>query len=101
MKVIITPAAKNDIAAISDYISADNPGRAVTFAAELLESCQDLADMPRAFPLVPRYEKTEIRRRPHGRYLIFYHVDRDRIYVIHIIHAARDYERVLFPEAPD
>ena len=57
-----------------------------------------MLDAPRAYPLVPRYEHFGIRRRPFGRYLIFYRVNEDAIEIIHILHGARDYEAILFPE---
>jgi len=71
-------------------------------ARELRERCESLLDAPRGYPLVPRYEHFGIRRRPFGRFLIFYRVGRDAIEVIHILHGARDgardYESLLFPE---
>ncbi|MEH2524525.1 plasmid stabilization system protein ParE [Bradyrhizobium sp. AZCC 2176] len=48
-------------------------------------------------PLAPRYEHLGIRRRPFGRFLIFYRVNKDAIEVVHILHGARDYEFLLFP----
>lgn len=53
--------------------------------------------MPHAFPLVPRHAASGIRRRPHGRYLIFYRVAAERIDVLHILNGAQDYEDILFP----
>jgi toxin ParE1/3/4 len=47
---------------------------------------------------VPRYEQFGIRRRPFGNYLIFYRVGPDAIEVVHILHRARDFEPLLFPE---
>ena len=35
---------------------------------------------------------------PHGDYLILYHVLNDTIEVLHIIHGARDYKRLLGPK---
>lgn len=57
-----------------------------------------LADMPRAFPLVPRFERLGIRRRVHGKYLILYMVTDDMITIVRIVHAARNYGRLLLPE---
>jgi hypothetical protein len=37
---------------------------------ELYPLCLDIADMPQAWPVVPRYEHHGIRRKVHGRYLI-------------------------------
>jgi plasmid stabilization system protein ParE len=47
--------------------------------------------------LVPRYEKHDIRHRVHGNYLIFYRVEAGKVIVIHILHGAMDYAKVLFP----
>ena len=57
MRVVITAAAKADLIAIGEFIRPHNPARAATFIDELLDRCHDLADMPRAYPLVPRYEQ--------------------------------------------
>jgi toxin ParE1/3/4 len=69
--VVLTDEAKTDLERISDFIAVDNPLRAETFVGELLDRCLRLAEMPRAFPLVPRYEKTGIHRRPYENYLAF------------------------------
>jgi len=69
---------------------------ALKFVQEL--KCDSLADAPRGYPLMPRYEHLGIRRRPFGNYLIFYRVGADAIEVVHILHGARDYEPLLFPE---
>ena len=96
MKVVITAAAKADLLAIRRYIEADNPSRAVSFVEELLDRCLALADTPRAYPLVPRYERFGIRRCVHGNYLIFYRLQTEQIEVIHILQGARDIEAILF-----
>jgi toxin ParE1/3/4 len=54
--------------------------------------------MPRAYPLVPRYEHLGVRRRSYRDYLIFYRIAGGRIEVLHVLHGARDYEPILFPE---
>ena len=97
MIVVITEAAETDLEAIGDWIAKDNPTRALTFVQELRHRCETLADAPSAYSLVPRYEHTGIRRRPHRDYLIFYRVAERRIEVIHVLHGARDYESILFP----
>ena len=96
MKVVITAAAKADLLAIRRYIEADNPTRAVSFVEELLNRCLALADTPRAYPLVPRYERFGIRRCVHGDDLIFYLLQPEQIEVIHVLQGARDIEALLF-----
>lgn len=98
MKVYITSAAEADLEVIADYIGRDNPVRASSFVRELYESCLGIADMPEAWPIVPRHEHHRIRRRVHGRYLIFYRVSNDRITILHVLSGAMDVEAILFPE---
>ena len=102
MNVIITSAARSDLAAIGDYIGRANPERAASFVGELLDRCEDLALMAERFQLVPRYAELGIRRRPYKGYLIFYRVTAVSVEVLHVAHGARDWQRLLFgEEAPD
>ncbi len=98
MIVVITDEAEADLEHIGDYIARDNPRRAISFVSELIARCDELADMPLAFPLVPRYEHFGIRRRVHGQYLIFYRIGTERIDILHILNGAQDVDAVLFPE---
>ena len=98
MKVLITDKAKADLDHIGDYIALDNPRHAITFVSELIDACRRLAEMPRAYPFVPRYEATDVRRRPFGNFLIFDRNGEDQIDVIHILNGAQNYETTMFPE---
>ena len=98
MKVVLTAEALGDLEQIGDYIAQDNPARAASVIDELLGKARQLGDLPQGFPLVPRYERLGIRRRVHGNYLIFYRAEADRVTIIHILHGARDYEALLFPD---
>jgi plasmid stabilization system protein ParE len=98
VNVIISEEAEADLIRIGDYIALDNPRRSISFVSELLDKCRSLADMPSAFPLVPRYEHFGIRRRQHGDYLIFYRIGETQIDVIHILNGAQNYENILFPD---
>lgn len=99
MIVHLLPAAIVDLENASDYIALDNPRRTVTFIQELRDKCLSLADMPYAFPVVPRYERFGIRHRIYGNYQIFYRVveSDERIDIVHILHSARNYAAILFP----
>lgn len=98
MIVELTAAAEADLESIGDYIAQDNPVRALSFVRELARSCLELVDMPEAWPIVPRYAHHGIRRRVHGRYLIFYRIGADRVTVLHILNGAMDVEAILFPK---
>ena len=99
MKVVLSDAAEADLERIGDYIAQDSPIRALSFVRELRELALRLADMATAFPLVPGYENHGIRRRARGNYLIFYRVEQEQVIIVHVVHGARDYEALLFPEA--
>ena len=98
MIVVVTAGAERDLEDIASYVAAQSPRSALMLIRGLREKCESLADTPRGYPLVPRYEHKGVRRRPFGNYLIFYRVGQDAIEVIHILHGARDYEPLLFPE---
>jgi plasmid stabilization system protein ParE len=50
---------------------------------------------PIAYALVPRYESIGIRRRIHGNYIIFYKIHQAQVFVLRILHGARDYGYLL------
>ncbi len=97
MKVVITEAAYADLLQIGRTIQADNPARAVTFVDELHDRCRRLGSMPLAYPLLPNWEASGVRRRPYRNYLIFYRVTATSVEILHVLHGARDYEAILFP----
>ena len=98
MRVVFAREAEADLTEIALFIARDNKPRALSFTRELRQAARQLGDMPRAFPLIPRYEHYGVRRRPYGNYLIFDRVEDDRLTVLHVLHGARDYERLLFPD---
>ena len=60
--------------------------------------------MPRHGPeseqlsMVPFRRADAIRRRVYGNYLIFYRTMSDAVEVLHVLHGARDYENLIFPD---
>ncbi|MCY1740714.1 type II toxin-antitoxin system RelE/ParE family toxin [Ensifer sp. SL37] len=96
MIVEFSGEAESDLEQIADYIAKDNPLRALAFVQELRARCEALAYGPLAFPLVPRYEGHNIRRRVHGNYLIFYRAEAERVLIVHVLHGALDYAALLF-----
>lgn len=98
MRIVFADIAEMDLENIGDYIALSNPFRAVSFVREIRAKCLDLAEVPRAFPLLSKHESTGIRRRVHGSYLIFYRIGGDVVEILRILHGATEYERALFPE---
>lgn len=98
MKVVLSEAAYDDLLAIGAFIKRDNLQRAATFVAELHARCRRLGTMPKAFPLLPDYEVTGVRRLPFKDYLIFYRIGSEAVEILHVLHGAQDYEPLLFQE---
>ena len=98
MNVVLSDAAKSDLREIALFIARDNKVRAKSFVRELREKALDVGKRPHVFPLVARYARHGIRRRGFGAYLIFYRVEDERVTIVRILHGARDYEALLFPD---
>lgn len=71
MKIVFSAAAKAGLRKIALYIARDNNARAISFVRELRTKAMDIAKMPRAVPLIPRYEHQGIRQRPYGKLPLF------------------------------
>jgi toxin ParE1/3/4 len=99
VRVALTDEAQRDLDEIGDWIAADSRRRALTFVAELRGACAGLADSPHRFQLIDRRESEDVRRRPYGNYLIFYRVRANTVQILRILHGARDYEALLFPDS--
>jgi len=100
VKVVLSRNAERDLENIGDWIANNNPDRALSFVSELLEACLSIGSTPRGYPLVDRQRDPTLRRRVHGNYLIFYDIGLQTVDILHVLHGARDYERIIFPEEP-
>jgi plasmid stabilization system protein ParE len=96
--VVITEAAWADMLGIGRAIQRANPQRAASFVAELYERCNSLSQFPASCPLAFDPKARGIRRLVHGDYLIFFRITGMMVEVLHMLHGAREYERLLFPE---
>jgi toxin ParE1/3/4 len=88
MRLSFSPKAALDLEEIGDYISRDNPTRALSFIDEIESHCQRIVETPAAFPfrndLAPGVQMTV-----HGRYLILFRALPDTIRIERIVHGAR------------
>ncbi len=99
MRVRISHAARAELETITSYIGLDSPARAGSFARELFERCVTLSTQAERYPVVGEVEGRIVRRAPYHRYVILYAVEAEEVRILHIVHSARDYMRILFPEA--
>jgi toxin ParE1/3/4 len=83
--------ALQDLEAIGDWIAQENPDRAYRFVRELRVDCANLSDLPERYAIFKTTDMGDIRRKPHGNYLIFYVVGKAVVSISRILHGAQDY----------
>lgn len=98
MRVRLTTAAESDLGNIGDFIGRDNPTRAESFVDELLDRCEALGQHPERYPIHISRRGRGLRRCAYRRYLIFYVALPKEVEIVRVIHSARDYMRLLYPE---
>jgi plasmid stabilization system protein ParE len=98
MLVRFTDEAEGDLEEIGNFIAEDNPGRAASFVAELVDRCLGLSGYPQRYAIFVHRGDRDIRRFPHGNYVTFYSIVADTVEINHVVHGARDHIRLLFPE---
>lgn len=91
MIVEFSQQAEQDLEAIGDWIAQENPDRAYSFVRELRVDCASLSDFPERHAIIKISNIGEIRRKPHGNYLIFYAVAENTVSIIRVLHGAQDY----------
>lgn len=101
MKVILSRNAERDLEEIGDWIARNDPVRAASFVGELRRACKGIGKAPRSYPLVDKSRDSALRRRVHGNYLIFYDIGTVAVEILHVLHGARDYAQIVFPDDPN
>ena len=92
-RLVIMPAARDDLMAIGTYIADDNPARALSYVAELEAKTRQIAERPASFPKRDDISPG-LRAAVHGRYLLLFRERDDEIRIVRVIHGARDLNRV-------
>lgn len=99
MKILVTPAALQDLKDIQSYIADDlsNPTAAVNTVKKIISKYKKLSNTPFMGTLLQQSIHLDIPFRflVSGSYLIFYKVT-DNVEIHRIIYGRRDYIRILF-----
>jgi toxin ParE1/3/4 len=98
VRVVFSSNSVEDLEEIGDWIALDNPNRALSFVRELRKACAAIGRRPRGYPLVDRTRDPSLRMRIYGNYLIFYDIGPRAVEILHVVHGARDYESLIFPD---
>ena len=89
MKVRLSARSKADLEEIGEYIAIDSPMGAVAFVRKLRAACAKIGNMPSAYRA--RSELLDgLRSSALKSYIIFFVVREDEVFVLRILHSARD-----------
>jgi plasmid stabilization system protein ParE len=97
--VFFSALAEEDLDQIEDYISAHDPAAAARVRASIVQQSLQLGNTPEKGMALrePRSEQEiAVRLWPVSRYrnyLVLYRIEAERIRVLRILHAARDWTR--------
>ena len=90
MKLIFSRLAENDLEHIADYISIDNPDRALTYIDDIEAHCAKLLLAPQGG--TPRDDLAYgLRSTPHGAHIIFYRTAFEELRIERVLHSARHF----------
>src|SRR5579872_664761 len=97
-RVVITAEAERDLLSILAYIGLDSPRLAVSTTDRIERASLGLGEAALRYALIVGHESSGIRRRIVGSYNIYYRIKTNLVEVLHVLHSARDAEKILFPE---
>ena len=89
MKVIWTNESLNRLIEIEDYISKDNPNRALKFTDRIINRGESLTQFPNKGRIVPEFSIPEIREILEQNYRIVYRITKTRIEILTIFEGHR------------
>jgi toxin ParE1/3/4 len=89
MRMVFSGFVENDLDSIADYISQDNPARAVTFLVEIGAKLHAVANQPRLYRLRPEIG-AEARVALVGRYVILFRIVGNAVRIERVVYGARD-----------
>ena len=85
-----TQSAWNDLEAAADYISKDSPRYAASFVQEVRDAARSLNTLAFRGRVVPELDDANIRELFLKSYRLIYQVTAQKIYILGLIHGARD-----------
>lgn len=90
MKIAWADIAITDLEAIRDYIAKDSEYYASEFIERILDAVSTLKDLPKIGRIVPEAGREDIGELLFHNYRIIYHVGEERVFIIAVIHCARE-----------
>src|SRR5436190_23675456 len=88
----LSRASRDDLREILDYIASDSPYAARVVNERIEQTFRMLAQNPHAGRARPELAP-EMRSFPTGSNVIFYRFSQNEVFIVRILHAARDSDR--------
>lgn len=98
MNFAFTPDARADLLDIGETITRDNPERAASYVAELLDRTAQIAGQPTLYRLRPEWGSA-VRSARFGSYLILFEMSEEGVTILRYLHGRRDIGS-LMPKEP-
>ncbi len=94
-----TETAWRDLEGIADHIAEDSPGYAAAFVGRVQDRARALDEYAERGRVVPELGDPRVRELVIGNYRLIYEVGPAAVYVLGLIHGARDLSRLWENEA--
>jgi toxin ParE1/3/4 len=94
-KIIWSPDAFHDLDGIYVYIARDSQTIAATVVERILDAIDRLADFPLLGPRIREWKTSPYRHIVIPPHRVIYRFEQDVVFIIAIIHGARDLKRLL------
>lgn len=89
-KVAWSETAWRDLENIADYIAQDSPGYAAAFVSRIRDQARSLNQLANRGRIVPELGEPAVRELLIGNYRLIYEIHAKKIFVLGLIHGARD-----------
>ena len=83
--------ARSDLRLAVAHIQSDSPAAARSFASAVIQAARSLSTLSERGRIVPELGEEEVRELLLGRYRLVYEILPDRVAVVRLIHASRDF----------
>ena len=91
--VVWARRARSDLQLAVAHIREDSPAAARSLGAAVMSAARSLSTLSERGRIVPELGTPDVRELLLGRYRLVYEVFPDRVGVLRLIHASRDFER--------
>jgi len=89
-KVVWTETAWRDLEHTADYIAEDSLGYAAAFVRRIRGQARSLDELSHRGRVVPELEDSSVRELLVGNYRLLYEIHEKTVYILGLIHGARD-----------